>query len=355
MSIDRRPKFLLNDWCSKNRLCRKHWFITIPKCETEREEILENTKKLNTKHTLTGWLIAREKHSDQSHHIHALLSFSKAINLTNERFFDCLGDKHPNIQAPRNLQAVIKYLMKEDPTPLMGGSLLSKASSSSPDQTKSKGSKSDEISEEIVEGAKFQTILDKYPGFALLHKDKIEKLVCHVESQKSLQSLVPWEPLVYTGQQANTSILVEWVNTNVFRNRAFKSEQLFLYGSTNFRKTSFVRYLSPRCRIYWAPHEDYFDGYSDDLYDLICFDEFRAKDRPVSTLNTLLDGNNLRLKQRYMQTEKKKNLPCIILSNYTLEQLYEKSATHIPLLRSRLLEVILTEPIEMEKISYFEK
>jgi len=203
-----------------------------------------------------------------------------------------------------------------------------------------------------MEGKRFQDILTNYPGFALIQKKNIDALVSHVAAHSKLQSLVPWTSLLYDGTDEDTTVLVAWVNRNLFRDRTFKQPQLFICAPADFHKTLFVRRLATRCRIYWAPHEDNFDNYSDEFFDLIVFDEFRAKDRPLCVLNTILDGGNIRLKQRYMQTEKTKNLPCIILSNYTLEELY-KNEKQVSLLRARLEEHILSVPIDIDENLHF--
>lgn len=299
---------------------------------------MENIPKLNTKVPLDGYALAQEKHKDGTPHLHMLLSFKRKVNVTNCEFFNVLTGTHGNYQPTRDIPSALKYVMKYDQEPLLFG----RYSKNSTFQALEQGSASkkrkttDEVCEMVQGGSSFKDVMDHFPGFALLQKNKIDELVTYVAEHSTKDQMLPWAPMRYDGKNEETLALCAWINKNLFCKRAFKQAQLFIKSPSNFRKTSFVLLLEPYVRIYWAAHEDYFDGYSDELYDLICFDEFRAKDRPVTTLNTILDGGATRLRCRYKQSIKKENKPCIILSNYDIDQLYSKSDVAQSTFRNRL-------------------
>lgn len=122
------------------------------------------------------------------------------------------------------------------------------------------------------------------------------------------------------------STLVEWVNSNVCQPRPFRSPQLYLHGPPRTGKTSFLRLLEERIRIYYFPSdEDFYDDYDDDTYDLILFDEFKAQ-KTIQVLNRWLDGQTLSVRKKGSQGLKRKNLPFVILSNYAPHDAYPKAA-----------------------------
>ncbi len=61
---------------------------------------------------------------------------------------------------------------------------------------------------------------------------------------------------------------------------------------------------------------EYFDGYSDEDFDLIVFDEFNGDYIKFSILKVLLDGQTVLMNQKFGCVEKKKNQPIIILANH---------------------------------------
>ena len=80
-------------------------------------------------------------------------------------------------------------------------------------------------------------------------------------------------------------------------------------------------------RCYIVGYErDTFDDYRDNKYDLIVFDEYKNQ-KKLEFLNSLIDGQQKRLDQKYGGTVKKVNLPVVFLSNYLPIEAYTKAAT----------------------------
>lgn len=91
-----------------------HAFLTYPQCPLGRQELrdfLVNTVGVQK------YLIARERHSDGNHHLHAYIHFGRRRRFTHSTAFD-VGGHHPNIQTPRSARSVIAYCCKEDAEPL---------------------------------------------------------------------------------------------------------------------------------------------------------------------------------------------------------------------------------------------
>lgn len=106
------------------RLYAKSFFLTYPRCEKTKEE-LQNL--LHSKGTPLFSIIAQETHEDGGLHLHAIIQYTKKINIRNPNFFD-MEDHHPNIQSPRNIQATRNYVLKADKKPLLYNELPSRES-----------------------------------------------------------------------------------------------------------------------------------------------------------------------------------------------------------------------------------
>ena len=89
--------------------------------------------------------------------------------------------------------------------------------------------------------------------------------------------------------------------------------------------------------------------------DLCVLDEFRAQ-KTVQFLNHFLDGSHMPLRQKGRQTLKTDNLPCIILSNFSLEECYCNSGVDkLETLRCRLCEVYVPVGCFVGEIPFVEK
>lgn len=116
------------------------------------------------------------------------------------------------------------------------------------------------------------------------------------------------------------NLIVEWINNNIndpYIPRPHKQKQLWVCGPSNFGKTTLKNLLEERLRIYCPSLDGIFmDGYDDDWVDLIIFDEFQGQ-RKVTWVNSFVEGSNMQLEIKGAQVTKEKNVPVIVLSNFT--------------------------------------
>jgi len=113
---------------------------------------------------------------------------------------------------------------------------------------------------------------------------------------------------------------------------------LFISGERNRGKTSLIEYLERSLSVYHIPHtEDFYDAY-DDEYDLAVLDEFKGQ-KTLQWMNEFLQGSRMTLRKKGSQHLKVKNMPVIILSNYSLGECYPKAAIdgRLTTLEARLL------------------
>jgi len=85
--------------------------LTYAQCDLPREALLDLLTELITVE-IDEYCIAKEAHADGSPHLHAYLKFASNFRSRDCRCFDVAGF-HPNIERPRSIKAVIKYVQKD--------------------------------------------------------------------------------------------------------------------------------------------------------------------------------------------------------------------------------------------------
>lgn len=82
----------------------KGWFLTFPKAEITKEELLEECKRIGE---VAEYVIAEEKHQDGTPHLHAFIKFEGRKRFTQMKF-----SKHGNYQVAKSWKAVEAYVKK---------------------------------------------------------------------------------------------------------------------------------------------------------------------------------------------------------------------------------------------------
>jgi len=91
------------------RMNARNIFLTYPRCNLSKETLLEELIKIKPPH---AYVISMEVHEDGAPHLHALLKYTKPINITNPNYWDVKGF-HPNMQTARDVEAVKAYVEKD--------------------------------------------------------------------------------------------------------------------------------------------------------------------------------------------------------------------------------------------------
>lgn len=96
------------------RLDAKNLFLTYPQCNLSRDRVLELLlAKPWGSATVTGYIVAQERHQDGHPHIHCLLLLDKRKNITSASWLDLAGF-HGNYQSAKNKDYVFDYCSKAD-------------------------------------------------------------------------------------------------------------------------------------------------------------------------------------------------------------------------------------------------
>lgn len=69
--------------------------------------------------------------------------------------------------------------------------------------------------------------------------------------------------------------------------------------------------------------ENFFDLFDEEVHRLVVFDEFKGQ-HPLTFMNAFLQGDTMSIRKKGSQYLKAKNLPTIILSNYSPREAYSK-------------------------------
>lgn len=323
------------------RLQGSCFLLTWPRCSTSKETVLE---RLKTMEHIEWAIVCTEKHQDGTPHLHAAVKFLERIRSRNPRHFDFCAESHGNYQACRSTKGAVRYVVKYGTYVSHNLDVDSYLSIS----------KSQKAATMVSQGKTLKQVYDQDPGFFLLHKRKIEELSSWLNQMNQVPKLT-WKKIEESAislMNSQNRLIFEWLNQNLFQKRPYGSLDLYIYGATKMGKTSLVNWLDDYCRIYWLPpQEDFYDEYDDDCYDLCVLDEFRAN-KTIQFLNSWCQQSVLPLKKKGITNVlKRKHLPTIILSNYSLEECYseavKKNSNILDPLYRRLQLVYVCSPINL--------
>lgn len=297
------------------RMQGKNFTLTFPQCATTKESAATS---IETKFgdELVGYVISEEAHKDGTPHLHAFIQFKEKKHFRSPDCFDFVGGQHGSYEVTKNIRNWITYVTKD-------GKYLAKGLDVEKIKQKKAG-KSTDIARMLMEGKSLEQINEVDPGYVMLNKRKLEEyeswISCNNE-RKSKEEWVPPDPSKYTDADKQ---IAEWICSNIRQPRKFKDPQLFITGKRNLGKTSLIEWLERFLSVYHIPTtEDFYDLYSDH-YDLVVMDEFKGQ-KTIQWMNLFLQGSRMNIRKKGAQTMKKKNLPVIILSNYTLGDCYPKA------------------------------
>ena len=328
----------------RKQLQAKNWLLTFPQCDTKKQEAERSIKEKWNKEELNYAIIAEEKHEDGSPHLHILLSFKEKFITRDRHVFDFIAGKHGSYETVRSIRDAIRYVKKENNFLIIGNTPSESGSQ--------KISKSAVVAEMLKSGSTLEQIWEAEPGYMLQNMRKVKELYFWLQSYQELQSLPGIKfPISYKGEDPQTSLIVDWLNTNLRSRMQFKAKHLYIHGLSNFCKTSLLMKLSSFIAVYDMPMmEDFYDFFVNHRFHLCLLDEFKAH-KTIQFLNLWLQGSKMNLRQKGCQYLKKQNIPTIILSNFSLDECYPKADINkLISLQNRLTIIELSRPIDINNI-----
>lgn len=292
-------------------------FLTYPQCPMSLEDFKSAIIALFGAN-LSWAVLCRESHADGTPHLHGVIKFTSRERMRGYGLLDGLTGQHGNYCGVRSLKHCVRYLLKGDEYCGIGcdpeeleTALWSKTSS-----------KAAIACQLLKAGKSMKEIDDELPGYVLLNYRKLCEyqswLRRHQPPEIATWSCLDVDLVLWTVADVK---IANWLNVNLFRPREFKQKQLYVWGPHNSGKTSLALRVHKYCRVYWMPHENFYDEWEGDRYDIVILDEFKGQ-KPISFMNMWLQGAPMSVAVKHRQTVKLCNLPMIILSNYSLEEAY---------------------------------
>lgn len=336
------------------RIHARRFALTFPQCSVSKEDamkaLFEHAKDLGgtPDKVFESIAIAQEHHKDGNLHLHIFLQYMVQKNVTRPNFFDFITGQHGNYQSCKSKAKWLGYIAKFDTAiatyKLDISQFLGKK--------KASGSFAAVVTH-ITQGQTLESVSQDLLPTVAMHLPKFQRFLdWHVAATARTKTWPGQLCLVgdhdWRESHFATSEIVDWLNANVGIIRPFKAAQLYVSSPPNFGKTSLVIWLQQYLRIYVASiDEPFYDGYTDTQYDLMVFDEFKGQ-RTIQHMNQLLQGGPMQLRIKGSQYPKKKNIPIIILSNYSPSTAYNNlTADRIDTFMVRLKIVSLDQPIPL--------
>lgn len=315
------------------RVNAKLIFLTFPQIApgVTKEIVLERLKTFFhlRARTIENIIVCMEDHKNQQgKHIHVSLVLDKAYDIKNPKIFDEIVGKHGDIRSTRSWPRSVKYVSKDGDYIAEGFSVEAVLNS----LKSKKGIAYETVAEEILNGATMKTLLHTHKGFMLQNTRKVKEFMNEVsitlaeEEQKMPFHGVSW-PKIIRFEHAYNQVIGEWINLNFGgKKREVKQKQLWISGPTGIGKTWLIRQLDKYFRMYMSPNESFDSSYRNGAYDFAVFEEFHGQ-KTITYMNQFLEGYKMQLNVKGgFSILKTDNLPCIILSNRSIREIYHNSS-----------------------------
>lgn len=304
------------------RMSGKRLYLTFPQCSTTPQTALD---RIRTKWTggVKWCVVSQEKHEDGAFHLHVALWLKKRYQTRRANCLDFVGGKHGNYQAMKDVVKCVTYVIKDGHYVAFGIDPRIYVAQRKKHVSVAFGT----MAELVRAGVSLPDLSAQHPGFMLQHLSKVQAYAAFQEA--CVQPMVlDWPPDMTVAQTTLLNVpellIYTWITTQVQGTpvRPFGTPQLMVIGPTGIGKTTLLMHLSKLLRIYWVPMgESFYDGYRDEAYDIIVFDEYRSQ-KTIQFMNSFVQGSPMTLRVKGGQVMKRKNLPVIVLSNYEPHQAY---------------------------------
>lgn len=256
----------------------KGWFLTYPKCALDKEKLLD---LLNQKYSIVEYVICKEKHKDNSEHLHAFIKLNQRVHFRSDMFD--VDEYHGHYEPAKSWNAVKKYCQK-------GGDFITNLNLDAIKKHQSK--------------FLFKEDWEKHP-LELLESEKINffQLVPFVRNQNLYRIL------------RNNSNGQDDLCCTVEKKRHF-----WFYGKSNTGKTTKLRECMKNDKSKWfqIPTNNDWQGYNNEQY--LYIDEFKAQIN-IQDLNRICDGG-AKVNTKGATVQLHFNCIVYIVSNYSIKDCY---------------------------------
>lgn len=319
----------------RKRTQARRYFLTIPKCEIEKEKIKDLLIK--NEDFLSQYMIGEEKHVDGTKHYHIYLKYSKKRELGFSHF-DYLG-KHGKLEICRNPKGSYMYISKEDKKPIAnfdyeGGILAGKPQEIAKYLAQIGKTYSDLFAEEKYS---IHELATKWRSIKAWEQEYIEeRRLAELKKAKKgikkideelMKEVLTEQEYKWIKQDEGLQKIVEHINqmTEYKWNKPFKMKNLLIWSrEVDKGKTSLIRKLMEYCPVYGFPIDEWFEGYKSETFWAILWNEMNLIGFDLEMLKNFLEGTPVRLAVKGSKVEKRDNPQVFMTSNKSLEMMIKR-------------------------------
>lgn len=277
------------------------FFLTWPQSSFTHEQVYEF---LGTIKPVVWCRVAVEAHASGDPHVHAVVKFAARVRTRgNLRVFDLVG-RHPNVQCPRGIKAVLEYCAKD-------------------------GNFRDFGQVPSFQARKNKTaVYDELKCFAESRdRDGLDK--CAMEAGVSKQ----WADHIWTRFQADRSTIREpgpGVECLQLSTLSFPGGSFVLIGPSGCGKSTWAKRVAPKPALF-VSHVDDLRKYNADVHKSIIFDDMDFNHWPRTAQIHLVDQHDVRsINVRYGTVTIPAGTPKIFTSNlppFTMDPAIDRRIT----------------------------
>lgn len=324
------------------RLCTKRIMFTFPRCDVDPKEVVRRAVR---ELPFMKWMVvSREKHDDEGLHLHGVIMFNRVYQTRRSDCLDFLTGKHGSYTKIKGqIGNVVKYVIKDGD--FVEHNVEAKTIIEAMNTKVSYGWLC--LYRDIKDGKTLDQLLDdeRSGPMCFMNQRRAKWGVAYWGKRRLATRRGSWKKINVERLEGHSKVIALWCNSNIKKERSFKQPQLYISGPPGKGKTHLIQCLRKYLSVYEYPVKRFFNLWTDDTYDLAMIDEYKGK-RDAADLNQFLQGSPCFLDQKHAGIMKHQNVPMIILSNYTLEDLFLKGRLdnmELLALKCRLLVVQIKE------------
>lgn len=330
--------------------------ITYPDCSLSREQIAagmrlifepklvemerdpnfiqgEDSEKLRA---IEWMVIGQETHTRPGPrqgklHGHVALALKKRSNIRSHSALDLPGRNpapndpnqnatfHPNIERMKFPVEWVRYVTKEDATPLVWRLDLAKFL----EQGAGKLDRLALAAYEAKENWRY-LVVNQHPGLYMLYQQKLDGMERLGKRLREAPTRQGWAVLYPREEFKGQRNVLDFIRIPLNQPRRMKQFQYYIWAPPNHGKTTFKeRLLRAGFKGYELPRNNDYALWQEDYFSFAYGDEYTASYMSPTDINRFSDGSYLVMNVKGGIVEKKQNLTVILMSNVKIRDCYK--------------------------------
>lgn len=301
--------------------------LTYPRCEVTPGAAMKNlVDRLGEQ--IKWATVSVEAHQDGFPHLHVAVYFKERLRYTDRTgsYWDFVTGQHGNYQVMRKPHEWLAYVIKH-------GNYVSYPVGFNPvtfiasKQTK-KSAQGEAVAKMMIDGHRdIRPLAEIYPGYFIANLRRVEEFRDMLnETDDSGNVYVDLPPLPALHDLSSKEITVlQWLSSVKSDPQDRSRCHMLLRGGSGIGKSTVAFVLHKYFRIFYMPYNtDFYCDWDDTKYDIVVFDEYKSQ-KTIQFVNQFSDGFGIALNRKQMRaTVHRVKTPCLILTNYTFEEMYPK-------------------------------